>query len=56
MDWMISQKMNAEQMTLFLSQVSAAHPEDFIVMVLDGASSHRAKDPRALKVDPTWVG
>ena len=29
MDWMISQKMNAEQMTLFLSQVSAAHPEDF---------------------------
>ena len=44
MDWMISQKMNAEQMTLFLSQVSAAHPEDFIVMVLDGASSHKAKD------------
>ena len=43
MDWMISQKMNAEQMTLFLSQVSAAHPEDFIVMVLDGASSHKAK-------------
>lgn len=46
MDWMISQKMNAEQMTLFLSQVSAAHPEDFIVMVLDGASSHKAKDLR----------
>ena len=46
MDWMISQKMNAEQMTLFLSQVSAAHLEDFIVMVLDGASSHKAKDLR----------
>ena len=46
MDWMNSQKMNAEQMTLFLSQVSAAHPEDFIVMVLDGASSHKAKDLR----------
>lgn len=44
MDWMISQKMNTEQMSLFLSQVSAAHPEDFIVMVLDGASSHKAKD------------
>lgn len=44
MDWMISPKMNTEQMTLFLSQVSAAHPEDFIVMVLDGASSHKAKD------------
>jgi transposase len=44
MDWMISQKMNTEQMTHFLSRVSAAHPEDFIVMVLDGASSHKAKD------------
>ena len=44
MDWMISQKMNTEQMSLFLSQVSAAHPEDFIIMVLDGASSHKAKD------------
>ena len=44
MDWMISPKMNTEQMTLFLSQVSVAHPEDFIVMVLDGASSHKAKD------------
>src|SRR5208337_5630214 len=27
----------------FLAQVSAAHPEDFIVMVVDGASSHVAK-------------
>lgn len=44
MDWMISQKMNAEHMSLFLSQVSAAHQEDFVVMVLDGASSHKAKD------------
>jgi len=43
MDWMLSQKMNTEQMSLFLSQVSAAHPEDFIIMVLDGASSHKAK-------------
>jgi hypothetical protein len=44
MDWMVSQKMNTVQMSLFLSQVGAAHPEDFIVMVLDGASSHKAKD------------
>lgn len=44
MDWMISPKMNTEQMSAFLSRVSAAHPEDFIVMVLDGASSHKAKD------------
>ena len=44
LDWMIGPKMNTEQMTLFLSQVSAAHPEEFVVMVLDGASSHKAKD------------
>lgn len=43
MDWMVSSKMNTEQMSVFLSQVSAAHPEDFIIMVLDGASSHKAK-------------
>jgi len=44
MDWMISQKMNTEQMSLFLSQISVAHPDDFIIMVLDGASSHKSKD------------
>ena len=43
MDWMISQKMNAEQMTLFLSQVSAAHPEDFIVMWCWTAPVHKTK-------------
>ena len=31
---MISPKMNTERMPIFLSRVSAAHPEDFIVMVL----------------------
>lgn len=43
MDWMISQAMNTEQMGAFLAQVSAAHPEDFIIMIVDGASSHVAK-------------
>lgn len=43
MDWMVSQKMNTEQMSAFLSRVSAAHPEDFIIMVLDGASSNGQK-------------
>jgi hypothetical protein len=28
----------------FLAKVSAAHPKDFMVMVVDGASSHVAKD------------
>ena len=44
LDWMICQQMNTERMSQFLAQVSAAHPQDFIVMVVDGASSHVAKD------------
>jgi hypothetical protein len=43
LDWRIGPVMNTEQMGTFLAQVSAAHPEDFIVMVVDGASSHVAK-------------
>ncbi len=44
LDWSLSEKMNTAQMAAFLSQVSQAHPQEFIVMVVDGASSHRAKD------------
>ena len=44
LDWMICQKMNTERMGQFLAQVSSAHPEDFMVMIVDGASSHVAKD------------
>jgi len=42
-DWMLCSKMNTDQMGEFLQRVSAAHPEDFMVMVVDGASSHVAK-------------
>lgn len=42
-DWMMGSSMNTEQMGVFLAQVSAAHPGDFIVIVVDGASSHTAK-------------
>jgi len=44
LDWSLSAKMNTTQMTAFLSQVSQAHPQEFIIMVVDGASSHRAKE------------
>ena len=44
MDWMICAAMNTEQMSEFLARVSAAHAKDFIIMVVDGASSHVAKD------------
>lgn len=36
--------MNTERMTAFLAQVSAAHVADFMLMVVDGASSHVSKD------------
>lgn len=44
LDWMITTKMNTLMMSEFLAQVSAAHPHEYIVMVVDGASSHVAKD------------
>ena len=44
LDFMTTEKMNTENMTLFLSQVSEAYKGEFIVMVVDGASSHRSKD------------
>jgi len=44
LDWRLCREMNTVRMGEFLAQVSQAHPTDLIVMVLDGASSHKAKD------------
>jgi len=44
LDWMISDAMNTERMSQFLVQVSRAHSREFIVMVVDGASSHKSHD------------
>ncbi len=44
LDWCLSSKMNTVQMQGFLEQVGAAHPEEFILMIVDGASSHKSKD------------
>lgn len=44
LDWKISPDMNTERMNEFLAQVSLAHPHEFILMVVDGASSHRSHD------------
>lgn len=43
-EWMLSEKMNTKQMGVFLAQVSAAHPGQYIVMVVDGASSHVSQE------------
>ena len=53
MDWMIASEMNTVRMSDFLAQVSAAHRREFIVMVVDGASSHVSKDlvvPKNIKL------
>lgn len=44
LDWKICTEMNTTRMSEFLTQVSAAHPRDLIIMILDGASSHKAKE------------
>jgi transposase len=41
---MTAEKMNTENMSRFLKQVGETHNEDFIVMILDGAPSHRGKE------------
>lgn len=43
LDYCLSEKMNTEAMSGFLEQVSARYPEEYLLMVVDGASSHRAK-------------
>jgi transposase len=43
LDYRLCPKMNTEEMGTFLTQVSERYPEDYILMVLDGASSHKAK-------------
>ena len=43
LDWMICRQMNTDHMTAFLAQVSAAHKDEFMLMVVDGASSHVSK-------------
>jgi transposase len=40
---MIADDMKTDNMSRFLKQVSKAHPDNHIVMVLDGASTHKSK-------------
>jgi transposase-like protein len=42
LDWMLGSKMDTPTMNVFLRQVSQNCPEEFVVMVLDGAPSHRS--------------
>ncbi len=42
LDWMMATSMNTTEMTAFLRHVGKRHSDQFVVMVLDGAPSHRA--------------
>ena len=44
LDTIVAQSMDTATMTRFLNQVARRHSEEFIIMVLDGAPSHRGKN------------
>jgi len=44
LDYWTTTAMNTENMNQFLAQVRNAHPGEFIIMMLDGASSHKGKE------------
>lgn len=41
--WEKCDAMNTENMGMFLAKVSSKFPRDYILMIVDGASSHKAK-------------
>ena len=43
LDYRLCAKMNTEEMGVFLQQVSQQYPDEYLLMVVDGASSHKAK-------------
>ena len=43
LDTMIASRMNTETMSRFLAHVAGKYPREHIIMVLDGAPSHRGK-------------
>jgi transposase len=44
LDTLVLPEVNALMMSLFLAEVARRHPQELILMVLDGAGWHRAKD------------
>ena len=52
MDSLILPEVNTEAMSIFLAEVARRHPDEFILMFLDGAGWHKAN---ALKVPQNMV-
>lgn len=46
MDSLILPEVNAEAMSIFLEELARRHPHEAILLVLDGAGWHRAKELR----------
>jgi len=44
MDSLILPEVNTDTMTMFLAELARRHPDEDILLVLDGAGWHRAKD------------
>jgi len=51
-DWMSTYAMNAVEMEAFLHHVARRHEREFVVMVIDGAPSHRSG---TLRVPPNMA-
>jgi transposase len=49
LDSLVLPVVTAEAMSIFLEEVTRRHPEEFILMYLDGAGWHRANDPAVPK-------
>ncbi len=43
LDSLILPEVSTKAMSVFLTEISARHPEEFILMVLDGTSWHRSE-------------
>jgi putative transposase len=46
MDSLVLPQVNAQAMSLFLGEVGSRHPDEFILMVMDGAGWHKANELR----------
>jgi len=44
MDSLVLPEVTAEAMSIFLNEVAERHPDEFIIMVMDAAGWHKAKD------------
>lgn len=56
LDSLILPEVDAQLMSIFLAEVSARHPDEFILMFMDRAAWHRAKDlkiPEKMTLD--WL-